>query len=279
MKKDLISGLLGALVSLLIFALTYVLLEPIYIDKFLPRSKIEAIIYFPTIIFAPISALAIHELGHLITGIVLGQKFKLFVVAFFGVEENNGKIKIFLNKNLAYFGGIMAVVPKSINDINYKIFAKILISGPITSFLYGIFCLLIFFNFDTYLNSFFGLSALTSLGLFLATTIPNKSGIMFTDRKRFQRLISKGKSQDAEIAMYQILSQSIIENSFKNIDIEKTYIVEKDVDFEMKFWAEYLRFLYYKENILHEDMESSKTNLMNFKANIGKNVWKSLNID
>ena len=279
MKKDLISGLLGALVSLLIFALTYVLLEPIYIDKFLPRSKIEAIIYFPTIIFAPISALAIHELGHLITGIVLGQKFKLFVVAFFGVEENNGKIKIFLNKNLAYFGGIMAVVPKSINDINYKIFAKILISGPITSFLYGIFCLLIFFNFDTYLNSFFGLSALTSLGLFLATTIPNKSGIMFTDRKRFQRLISKGKSQDAEIAMYQILSQSIIENSFKNIDIEKTYIVEKDVDFEMKFWAEYLRFLYYKENILHEDMESSKTNLMNFKAKIGKNVWKSLNID
>ena len=235
MKKNIISGLLGALVSVGIFALSYFLLDQSQIDKFLPRTKIEGLIYFPMIIIAPIFAIAIHELGHLTTGMALGQKFKLFIVAFLGIAEDKGKIKLFLNKNLAYFGGIVAVVPKSVNDIDYKVFAKTLIAGPITSLIYGIICLLIFLKFDTLFNSFFGLTSLTSLGLFLATTIPDKSGIMYTDRKRYKRLNKKGVTRDAEIALYQMISQSIIENSFKNIDLAKTDIIEKDDEVGVTF--------------------------------------------
>ena len=279
MKKNIISGLLGALVSVGIFALSYFLLDQSQIDKFLPRTKIEGLIYFPMIIIAPIFAIAIHELGHLTTGMALGQKFKLFIVAFLGIAEDKGKIKLFLNKNLAYFGGIVAVVPKSVNDIDYKVFAKTLIAGPITSLIYGIICLLIFLKFDTLFNSFFGLTSLTSLGLFLATTIPDKSGIMYTDRKRYKRLNKKGVTRDAEIALYQMISQSIIENSFKNIDLAKTDIIEKDDEVEMKFWAEYIRYLYYKDNELASDLYLSKSKLLDFKSAIGENVWKTLKLE
>lgn len=279
MKKNIISGLAGAAVSVVIFVLAYFLIESSQIDKFLPKTKIEALFYFSAIIIAPIFAIAIHELGHLITGIALGQKFKLFVIAFLGITDDNGKIKFFLNKNLAYFGGIAAVVPKRVEDINYRVFAKTLIAGPITSLIYGIVCLIIFLKFDTLFNSFCALTGITSLGLFLVTVVPDKSGIMYTDRKRYQRLNKKGITRDAEIALYQIISQSIIENTFKNIDISKTNIIEKDDEVEMKFWAEYIRYLYFKDNELEDDMYSSKSKLLAYKNAIGDKVWTTLKLE
>jgi hypothetical protein len=279
MKKNIISGFLGALVSIGIFALAYFFLDQSHIDKFLPRNKIEAIIYFPMLIIAPLFALTIHELGHLVTGLAFGQKLKLFVVAFFGLRDEDGKTKIFFNKNLSFFGGIAATAPKTEKDINPNTFSKILIAGPIFSFLYFFICIIVFFQFDSYFNSFFALSGLTSFGLFLATTLPEKSGIMFTDRKRFQRLNSKGVTQDAEIAMYELLSKSIIDNSFKNIDIEKTALLDKDSDLTTKFWSAYLKFMFYKENGMTEKESEAFKQLLIFKNDFPKSIWKTLKIE
>lgn len=279
MKKNIISGIFGALISLGIFVLVYFFLDLSYIDKFLPRNKVEALIYFPMLIIAPLAAIAIHELGHLLTGLILGQKLKLFVVAFFGIKDEDGKTKIFFNKNLSYFGGIAATAPKTEKDINPHTFSKILIAGPISSLIYFIVCLFVFIEFDNYFNSFFALSALTSLGLFLATTLPEKSGIMFTDRKRFQRLISKGVSQEAEIVMYELISKSIIDNSFKNIEIEKTSILNKDNDVTTKFWAAYLQFMFYKENGLTKQESKAQQQLLQFKNEIPPSIWKNLKIE
>lgn len=279
MKKNIISALLGALLSLGVFALAYFFLDQSHIDKFLPRNKLEAIIYFPMLIIAPLAALTVHELGHLLTGLALGQKLKLFVVAFFGIRDENGKAKIFFNKNLSYFGGITATAPKTEKDINPKSFSKIIIAGPIFSMLYFISCLWVFFQFDTYLNSFFALTALTSFGLFLATTLPEKTGIMFTDRKRFQRFNTKGITQDAETAMYALISKGIIDNSFKNIDVQKTAILDKDNDTTTKFWAAYLRFMYFKENGQTDQENEALQKLTIFKSEIPKSIWNTLKIE
>jgi hypothetical protein len=117
---------------------------------------------------------------------------------------------------------------------------------------------------------------LTSFGLFLATTLPEKSGIMFTDRKRFQRLHSKGVTQDAEIAMYELISKGIIDNSFKDIDLYKTDILEKDNDTITKFWAAYLRFMYFKENGLTDQETEALEKLATFKTEIPKSIWNTL---
>lgn len=279
MNKNLISGLLGALLSLVVFALAYLFLDQTHIDKFLPENKVEAIIYFPMLFIAPLSALTIHELGHLVTGLALGQKLKLFVVTFFGIKDEDGKIKVFFNKNISYFGGVAATVPKTEKDINPKSFSKILIAGPIISLVYFVVCLLVFFQFDTYLNSFFALSALTSFGLFLATTLPEKSGIMFTDRKRYQRLNTEGIIQNAEIAMYELISKGIIDNSFKNIDIKKTEILEKDNELIIQFWAKYIQYMFYKENGQIENEGMALEQLTSFRTAIPKSIWNTLKIE
>jgi hypothetical protein len=232
--------------------------------------------YFPMLVIAPLTAILIHEIGHLLTGHFLGQRLKLFVVAFLGIKEEDGKTKFFFNTNPSYFGGISATAPRTASDINPKCFAKILIAGPILSFLFFIICLLNFLKTDSLFNSFLGLSALISFGLFLATTIPGKTGIMFTDRKRFQRLIKKGASQELEIALYELISKGIIENSFKNIDINKTVILEKDDDVKIIFWTYYLRYMFYKENMLEEQQIIGLTELQNIKQEIPKSIWNSL---
>ena len=88
MKKNIVSGLLGALLSLGVFALTYFFLDQSHLDKFLPRNKTEAIIYYPMILLAPLAAITIHELGHLITGLFFGHKLKLFVIGFLGMKKH-----------------------------------------------------------------------------------------------------------------------------------------------------------------------------------------------
>lgn len=209
-------------------------------------------------------------------GLYLGQKFKLFVVAFLGIKDEDGKTKFFFNKNPAYFGGVAATAPLTESDINPKSFAKILLAGPIFSFLFFIGCALVFLQFDSAYNSFFALTALISFGLFLATTIPEKTGLMFTDRKRFQRLCTIGVTQDVEIALYELLSKSIIDNSFRNIDISKTLILEKDNDVTIKFWTYYLRFMFYKENGLDEMRENSLQQLYKIQHEIPKSIWNAL---
>jgi hypothetical protein len=279
MKKNIVSALLGAILSLVIFGFFYFFLDQKLIDKFLPRNSTEAIFYFPMLIIAPVTAILVHELGHLLAGLYLGQRLKLFVVAFFGIKEEEGKIKIFLNKNPSYFGGIAATAPRNESEINPQSFAKILIAGPIFSLLYFVICALIFLKTDSLFNSFFGLSSLLSFGLFLATTIPEKTGIMFTDRKRFQRLVKKGKTQEVEIALYELISKGIIDNSFKNIDIHKTNILDKDNDITIIFWAHYLRYMFYKENKLSDQQDKVIKELQKFKQEIPKNIWNSLKIE
>lgn len=279
MKKNLLSALMGALVSVALFALAYYSLNQSHIDKFLPNSKLESIVYFPMLIIGPLCAITVHELGHLFTGLVLGQRFKLLVIAFLGIAEDSGSIKLFFNTNIGYFGGIAATVPQSTSTTDHRVFAKILIAGPLTSLGYGILCLWAFFQFDSAFNSFFAISSLTSIGLFMATTFPDNSGIMYSDRKRFQRLHQKGPTQDAEIAMYQLFSQSIIENSFKNIDLAKTYIIEKDPEALMRFWAEYIRYQFYKDNMIFDKKAISKERLEDFRSTLGNTLWKNLKIE
>jgi hypothetical protein len=279
MNKNLISALLGALLSVGIFALIYLLLDKTHLEKFLPDTKLESILYIPNLLLAIVSAILIHELGHLLMGLFLGNRLQLFIVAFLGIKAENGKIKFFFNNNISYFGGIAATVPKRTKNINYKTFIKIIVAGPIASLLYAVICALIFFYTDSVFNSFFAVAALTSFGMLAATTIPDKTGLFFTDRKRFQRLHTAGVTRGAEIALYQLISQSFVDGSFKNIDLQKTYIIEKDPEFIMQFWAAYIRFQFYAENEIDNEKEYSHRQLINFKNRLPASLWESLKIE
>lgn len=161
--------------------------------------------------------LAVHELGHLIVGLIQGFRFELFVVGLLGIKREDQKIKIYFNKNLGHYGGVAATSPVDDSADNPNKLARILLAGPIASILFAIICL----GLATFLGKPFGMifyaGGVTSIGIFLATTVPSRTGMFFTDRKRYQRLVNPGKDRDVELAILNISGKFSKDNSYRNI--------------------------------------------------------------
>lgn len=281
-KKIIIDSLLGLILGGGIVYFFFMIMSKELLMKFLPDASVfENFIFFTSIFLAPFLAILLHELGHLIAGIIQGFKTELFVVGFLGIKRENNKLKIYFNTNIQYFGGVAATSPtKIVSDDELKVKYKIiLISGPIISLFFGVLSFSIFYLFDSAFTSFWGLLAITSFGIFLATTLPEKTGIFFTDRKRFQRLSDKGKIGQIELAFLQIVNQSLLEGNCKNLSLQNIEKMKSDEEKIIQFWAYYFEFQYFKDNEKIKESENSKSKLYSYIDAIPMSLWKNLEID
>ena len=223
-EKNYTQYLEWAIMLVLFFGLFFVTIKYGNLDHFKPETRSGKVVMIIGIFIMMIVVLAAHELGHLITGLMNGFRFELFVVGPLGIRREEDKIKVYFNKSLAYFGGIAATSPVDDNhNANARKFAWILLAGPIASILFAIICYGLAYWVGKPLGVVFYTGALISIAIFFATTVPSRSGIFFTDRKRFQRLVTPGKDQDVELAMLRIMGQFSKDNSYKNID-------QRDID-------------------------------------------------
>lgn len=249
------------------------------IDKFIPNTSIGTFFFFLSIIVGPFLAIFLHELGHLLAGLVQGFRIELFVVAIFGLKRENDKVVPFLNKEIQFFGGIAATSPLQIGQNLKNQFAVILAAGPLFSLLFGTLFLLLFAYTNSIFNSTFAIVGLVSVGLFIATTLPEKSGIFFTDRKRLQRLIGKGKTAEIELGFLQSTSQILIDGHYRNLNLSNLKLMQSDTEPIVNFWGCFYEYKYYQETGDEENVLQMKSHLNSFEKIIPKTIWKSLKID
>jgi len=183
-----------------------VLAKSTFLDQVVPEPEQFNIWLALLLIAAMFTALAVHELGHLIAGLVQGFKFEMLVVGFLGLRrKEQGRIEIYWNKDWGLFGGVAATAPAPDSlDIPTKM-GRILLAGPVASLALAGLCL----GLMPILAPFwaFGVlvGGLVSAALFLATTIPERTGVFYTDRKRYQRLTGTGKEREIEMALVQVM--------------------------------------------------------------------------
>ena len=104
-------------------------------------------------------------------------------------------------------------------------------SGPAASFLFSVIAFFLFsISSSGAARGFWLVAGAGSVAVFLATTLPTRSGIFFTDRARFQRLMSKGKAGEIEEALLTIIAYSMKENSCKNIPLIKAKLLQSDTE-------------------------------------------------
>lgn len=204
------------------------------------------------------SAIVVHELGHLIAGLAQGFRFEMFIVGPLGIKRENNKIKVYFNTNLQLFGGVASTIPVENKPENAKKFANVLLAGPLTSLVFAIILTILLVSLNLKSSKLMNIAALSSFGIFLATTLPAKSGMFFSDRKRYQRLTSKGYEREIELAVLRIISIYGRDNSYLNVneeDIDKMisdenyhffglytklyYQLEKNGEFNIETKAEY----------------------------------------
>jgi hypothetical protein len=220
--------------------------------------------------------LLIHELGHVIMGLLQGFRFELLVVGLLGIKREEEKIKIYLNKNFGYYGGLGLTVPKDDSSDNLRKFANVILAGPIASIVFAVIC----FFVVNYLANPYGVivfaAGLASFGIFLATTIPSRSGMFYTDRKRYQRLIKAGKDQEVELAMLTILGSYAKYQSYKDIKKEVFDVLIIDNDSFVKHYGLFNLICWQIEHEgAIEDKVKEEYNEISKKLN--KNMVKSYN--
>ena len=278
-KKMIIESLLGMVIGgVAMFTFLHLIPKELLL-KFYPKGDFETFAFFVSLLVGPFFAIALHELGHLTAGFLQKHQLQLFVVAFFGLKRENQRVRLFFNKEMQYFGGISATSPINLVG-NLKIqFARILGAGPLFSLLFGGVFLFLFYYFDSAWNGFNGIVGLISIALFFATTIPSKSGLFFTDRKRLQRLLNKGKVGEIELALLQASFQMLLDQNAKNLEINKLQLIQTDTEPVVQFWGFFFEYAYYKDHQNTEKAASLKNNLLNYQTLIPKGIWKSLAID
>jgi hypothetical protein len=91
--------------------------------------------------------------------------------------------------------------------------------------------------------------------------------------------MNKGRTGEIEQALLETIAQNFIDNSCKNISVERTRIVQTDSDIMVKFWGYYFEYQYYVDNGDVQMASHAKPDLVALKPGIPAALWKSLNID
>lgn len=264
------------LMIVLILGVFYISKKYGLIENLRPETSIQKYVSIVGIILMGFIVLGVHELGHLIAGLINKFQFELFVVGPLGIKRADNRIKFYLNKNVGYYGGIAATSPTDNSPDNAKKFAQVLLAGPIASILFALFCFVISNFLGKPLGFILYTGGMISIAIFFATTIPSKSGVFFTDRKRYQRLVTPGKDQDVELAMLKIMGTFSKDNSYKNVDEKDIQImVSDDLPF-MKYMGLFNLICYQLETKGAVDEEVTQE-YENLSTSMSKNLVASFN--
>jgi hypothetical protein len=224
---------------------------------------------------AMFAALAVHELGHLIAGLAQGFVFELLVLGFLGLRRSEkGNIEVYLNKDWGLFGGVAATSP-SPNSRNLAVkMGRILLAGPIASLLLTGFC----FGFMPFFKPLIAfpmlVCGLVSLALFFATTVPDQTGVFYTDRKRYQRLTGGGKEREIEMALIQVMQAEQKGVSLQTLDRQTIRQISEDDAPMFRYLGFYFLTLFDRDN--PEMLQQWRTKMAELEPAIPRSITTQL---
>ncbi|MES9698824.1 MULTISPECIES: M50 family metallopeptidase [Bacillus] len=171
---------------------------------FIRIEKVQQIIEIWAFFGIALLVLAIHELGHVICGLIVGLKFKFMTVGPITVQREKGKIRIRENKIWMYVGGVAMLVPSSTHTPNLsKKWAWMTLSGPLTSFVFGIVSGYIYMVSYYHMLLYF---SVLHLAIFVVTAIPIK-GTLLSDGMQFLILIKDDEKAREHLYTIQVSSE------------------------------------------------------------------------
>ncbi|PFM06397.1 hypothetical protein COC45_02695 [Bacillus cereus] len=167
-------------------------------------GKLEVILDIWALFGIFLLVIAIHELGHVVFGLIGGLNFKFMTVGPITFQKEKGKVRIRENKLWAYFGGVAMLVPSSIETPNLsKKWAWLTLGGPITSLLFGItFGYIYMVSYYQYLLYF----SVLHFVIFAATIVPIK-GTFLSDGMQFLILIKDDEKAKQHLDNIQVSSE------------------------------------------------------------------------
>ncbi|MBO0423145.1 site-2 protease family protein [Enterococcus plantarum] len=202
--------------------------------------------YLFMLMLATFFALFFHEFGHVLGCRVTKTKITKFVVLCFSLELSNQGYKLRLNRNFAWFGGMVQFSVGNDDDIDgiYQKGAIIALAGPLASI---IFCFISFIFSKMTPNLFFDSLSVMNLGVFGVTILPYYSSGVHSDGYQFLKLVKKDNyfqviyllssylSSNVEPKKWPEISWSAIQKIIDNNDIGERLILASYAFYRSQF--------------------------------------------
>lgn len=237
------------------------------------------------------TAVLVHELGHLLTGLALNFRFHILVVGPLGIRRNpdTDRVEWYLNRDAQLYGGIAGTVPLETGPYLRLKFAGLVAAGPIVSILMGALALWLgYFGAYTLTADSSAIARIAvcfslvfgvfSSMLFFATTIPGRTGPFFTDRARFFRLISGGHSAAVEQDTLELLAHSQSGQPYATIDLKQVDLLINEPGSSLRLFAHLLAYYRHldREEITEafQQLKQTETLLDNQPEMMKIEVWK-----
>lgn len=217
----------------------------------------EVLVYILTALLCYWIAGLIHEMGHIIIGLIYGWKFTLLVIGPIGLKVNEtGKLQFYLEKRLVLWGGVGGTMPREVNVNNSQIWGKILLGGPLISILSGIFFLPFGIIEKNMMLLLLGAMSL-GMGIMCVLPLPIKTGITYSDGMRWSRLHKKGQEADEEIALFKLAENEITGNDISALDQRQMEPLIKSKEAEFRYYGYYYFYQYHKSNKNDIEMQAA----------------------
>ncbi len=191
----------------------------------------------------------IHELGHIIGGLIMGNEFIFVMAGPLKVSKEEGKLKFELNKHINLSGGLAMTLPKKVEGFRLRRFI-VIFGGPFFSLLSAIGCFLLYSFMWPSLSGngqvFVLLFGLLSVLIFIITIIPQNVNGMMTDGYQLLLLFKNDKKAEkyADMLHLTALNQQGKSPSEYPLSILDKY-QDKKIDSPMDLAMH--QFRYYKE--------------------------------
>lgn len=207
----------------------------------------------------------VHELGHIIVGLLHGWKFWMLVVGPLGLKKTDNKIAVYFEKNIVMWAGVGGTLPSDESADNIKIWSKILLGGPATSIIMGLVFLLLNLVYPSIV--FLMLGAMP-LGMGVACLLPLKTGITYSDGKRWLRLRSEGQEQAEEIAIFKMMMLGLFNKDFSAIKLDDFSSLLNAKNPALKYYGYYYLYQYYDARNDDENKLNALETLQGMKPSV-----------
>ena len=195
----------------------------------------------------------IHELGHVVCGLIHGWKFLMMVIGPFKFyrETPDDRIRFGIEKNPSLWGGCGGTFPNKVDDKAVKVFSRILLAGPIASFILGIvFCVILIVT----KNELAMMIGFVALGEGVACILPMKikTGILYNDGTRCMRIVKGGQTAAEEKAILTFAFDEFLHGTKDTFDKDMVEVLMDSEDAYFRYYG----FYYTYRNAKHDGNEA-----------------------
>lgn len=152
--------------------------------------------------------LAVHEGGHLAGGMSRGMRFLLFIVGPFGWMRGKDGIRFRWILNLSTFGGLAAAIPAPEQQLKPQLI-RLVLGGPLASLLLATMALAAAWCLPGRASAYGLIVAVMSLGIFVVTAIPMRSGGFMSDGMQFLQLSRNPAMVDRRVRLTALMGQGM----------------------------------------------------------------------